>query len=180
MLDFLIDNIFFLFGGRWFQQMIDFPMGTNCAPLMADMFLHRIYPVELEVQDTTDTQKYPSYIDLHIQIDKGGRLNTKLYDKCDDFTFPIVNFPLISSNIPASPVYGVYISQLIHYSRACAQYIDFLYRAQLLTQKLLQQGHIAPRLMSSLQKFYNRHHHNLVDRYEILISQMTMDLLLFT
>jgi len=29
--------------------------------------------------------------------------------------------------------YGVYISQLIRYSRACAQYSDFLDRAQLLT-----------------------------------------------
>jgi hypothetical protein len=25
--------------------------------------------------------------------DKGGRLKTKLYDKRDDLTFPIVNFP---------------------------------------------------------------------------------------
>jgi hypothetical protein len=30
-----------------------------------------------------------------------------------------VNFPFICSNIPAAPVYGVCISQLIRYSRAC-------------------------------------------------------------
>jgi hypothetical protein len=52
-------------------------------------------------------------------------------------------------------------------------------RAQLLTQKLLKQGYVAPTFKSSLQKFYGRHH-NLVDRYEISISQKTMDLLLFT
>jgi hypothetical protein len=46
---------------------------------------------------------------------------------------------------------------------ACAQYIDFLYRAQLLMQKLRKQGYVAPRLKSSLHKFYGRHH-NLVDR----------------
>ena len=40
MFDFLIDNIFFLFGGRMFQQTIDIPMGTNCAPLLADLFMH--------------------------------------------------------------------------------------------------------------------------------------------
>jgi len=45
-------------------------------------------------------------------------------------------------------------------------------------QKLPKQGYIAPRLKSSLQKLYGRHH-NLVDRYEISISQMTMELLLF-
>ena len=42
MLDFLIDNIFVLFGGRVFQQTIGIPMGTNCAPLLADLFLHAI------------------------------------------------------------------------------------------------------------------------------------------
>jgi hypothetical protein len=58
----------------------------------------------------------------------------------DDFSFPIVNFPFISSNIPASPWYGVYISQLICYSRACAHYSDFLDITKLLMQKLHKQG----------------------------------------
>ena len=66
-------------------------------------YLHRIYPNELEVKDTTDTQKSASYLDLHLEIDNGGRVNTKFYDKLDDFTFPIINFPFISNNIPASP-----------------------------------------------------------------------------
>ena len=39
-IDFLIDNIFVLYGGRVFQQAIGIPMGTNCAPLLADLFLH--------------------------------------------------------------------------------------------------------------------------------------------
>ena len=61
----------------------------------------------------TDTLKSVSYPDLHLEIENGGRLKTKLHDKCDYFTFPIGNFTFISSNIPASPEYGVYISQLI-------------------------------------------------------------------
>ena len=61
-----------------------------------------------------------SYLDLHFEIDNEGRLNTKLYDKRDGFTFPIVNFPFISSNILASPACAAYISQLINYYRACA------------------------------------------------------------
>ena len=40
MLDFLIDNIIVLFGGRVFQQTIAIPMGTNCAPLLAGLFPH--------------------------------------------------------------------------------------------------------------------------------------------
>jgi hypothetical protein len=36
----------------------------------------------------------------------------------------------------ALPAYGVYISQLIRYSRACGSYQDFLDRGLLLTSKL--------------------------------------------
>ena len=62
-------------------------------------YLHIIYPKELEVKDTAETQKSASYLDLHIEIDNRWRLKTKLYNKSDDFTFPIVNFPFINSNI---------------------------------------------------------------------------------
>jgi len=40
MINFLIDNIFEEFGGRIFQQTVGIPMGTNCAPLLANLFLH--------------------------------------------------------------------------------------------------------------------------------------------
>ena len=38
LIEFLIDNIFVQFGGRLFRQVIGIPMGTNCAPLLADLF----------------------------------------------------------------------------------------------------------------------------------------------
>jgi len=74
------------------------------------------------------------YIDLHLEIDSENSARTKLYEKRDDFSFPIVNFPFICSNIPAAPAYGVYIS--IRYSRACGSYHDFLSRQLLLTRKV--------------------------------------------
>ena len=40
MLEFLIDNIFVIFGGRVFQQTVGIPMGTNCAPLLANLFIY--------------------------------------------------------------------------------------------------------------------------------------------
>jgi hypothetical protein len=35
-----IYNIFVSFGGAMFQQVVGIPMGTNCAPLLADLFLY--------------------------------------------------------------------------------------------------------------------------------------------
>ena len=73
-------------------------------------FVDRIFPIELEIKDTTDTYKSASNLDLHLEIDSEGRLRTKPYDKRDDFlNFPIVNFPFICSNNPGAPAYGVYI-----------------------------------------------------------------------
>ena len=210
-----------MFGGRVFQQTVGIPMGTNCAPLLADFFIYsyeahfiqgllkksekklarcffnftfryiddvlslnnsrfgdfvdRIYSIEIEIKDTSDTNRSASYLDLHLEIDSEGRLRTKPYNKKDDFNFPIVNFPFICSNIPAALAYGVYISQMIRYSRACGSYKDVLDRGLLLTRKLLNQGFLLVKLKSSLREFYGRHH-NLVDRYGISVSKMTTDM----
>jgi hypothetical protein len=112
---------------------------------------------------------------LNIYLFFRGRLRTKLYDKRDDFNFPIVNFPFICSNIPAGPAYAVYISQMLLYSRACGSYQDFLDRGLLITRKLLNQGFLLVKLKSSLRKSYGRHH-DLADRYGISVSHMTTDM----
>ena len=38
-LTFLLDNIYIRFGSRLYRQVVGIPMGTNCAPLVADLFL---------------------------------------------------------------------------------------------------------------------------------------------
>ena len=40
MLEFLISNIFAMFAGSVFQQTDGITMDTNCAPLLADLFLY--------------------------------------------------------------------------------------------------------------------------------------------
>ena len=168
MLEFLIDSIFVSFGGTLFQQVVGIPMGTNCAPLLADLFLYSYESVFLQklVKDkkihetrafnftyryiddvlsinysrfaeflpliyppeTTDTASSASFLDLYLEFDDSGQLSTKIYDKRGDLNFKIINFPNMCSNIPVSPAYGVYISQLIRYARTSSNYSDFLKR----------------------------------------------------
>ena len=78
---------------------------------MLGHFVHRIYAIEVEIEDTTDTDTSASYLDLHVEFDSERRLRTKHYNKRDDFNFLIVNFSFICSNIQAAPAYGVYISR---------------------------------------------------------------------
>jgi hypothetical protein len=41
MLGFLVDNIYVVFGDQVVQQQsVGIPMGSNCAPLLADLFLY--------------------------------------------------------------------------------------------------------------------------------------------
>jgi hypothetical protein len=44
-------------------------------------FVDRIYPIESEIKDTTDTAMSASYLDLHLEIDSECLLRTKLHDK---------------------------------------------------------------------------------------------------
>ena len=196
-------------------------MGTNCAPLLADIFLYsyeaefiqsllstgrkqlasrfkftyryiddvlfinnpefenyldQMYPVELEIKETTESNISASYLDLLLSIGRDGQLHTSIYDKRDDFNFHITNFPFLSSNIPTSPAYGVFISQLIRYARACSSYGCFILRATRLSNKLLEQGYVKERLKSSLRKFYGRYG-DLIKQYEVSLSQMLNDIL---
>ena len=120
-----------------------------------------------------ETAASSSYLDCYLYIDN-GKLTTRLYDKRDDFNFPIVNFPFLSSNIPSAPAYGVYVSQLIRYARACSNYQDFMERGKVLTIKLLSQGYQKSKLVATLKKFYGRHH-DLVNPYNVAVSRIVSD-----
>jgi len=59
---------------------------------------HLIYQNELEAKDTTDTQKYVSYLVLHFEIDNGARLKQNSTTNVITSLFQ-VNFLFSSSNI---------------------------------------------------------------------------------
>ena len=132
-------------------------MGTNCAPLVADLFLFcyeidfmlslsdnnqsdiieafnstsrylddllninnpyfkqivdQIYPTEIQLNKANSSDTEAPFLDLNLSI-TNGIVSSKIYDKRDDFNFEIVNFPFLDGDVPRSPFYGVYISQLI-------------------------------------------------------------------
>ena len=160
-------------------------MGTNCAPLVADLFsvcyerdfmlslsddnqseiidpsyftsqylndllnidntffdsmANHMYPSELQLNKANVLDTEVSFLDLHLSI-SDDFVETKIFDKRDDFNFDIVNFPFLDGDVPRSTSYGVYISQLIRFSRASSHIDDFNTRNTLLTAKLLRQGY---------------------------------------
>ena len=167
-----------------FQQIIGLPMGTDCAPFLANLFLYsyeykwldnkrikgqyhilskynncsryiddlllinnyehmleamlEIYAEELcLIADDSDGQSTP-FLDLMFTI-KDKVIYTSIYDKRDEFDFPIVSFPNLSGNVPVLPSYGVFIGELVRYARACSYFTDFRERVLKLINKLKTQ-----------------------------------------
>ena len=86
-----------------------------------------------------------------------GIVSSKIYDKRDDFNFEIVNFPCLDGDVPRSPSYGVYISQLIRFARVCSNVDDFNNRNLFSTAKLLKQCYRYHKFEKHFSKFYHRH-----------------------
>ena len=95
-----------------------------------------------------------------------GIVTSKIYDKRDDFNFEIVNSPFLDGDVPRSPSYGVYISQLIRFARVCSNLVDFNNRNLFLTAKLLKQGYRYHKIRKAFSKFYQRHS-ELILKYNI-------------
>ena len=54
---YLLDNIFIRFGSKLYRQIVGILMGTNCAPLVADLFLFcykRDFMLSLSDSNQTD------------------------------------------------------------------------------------------------------------------------------
>lgn len=208
-LEFLLDNIFVRFGNSVYRQVIGIPMGTNCAPLIADLFLYcyesqfmariskdpskqhlvqkfnntfrylddilalnnddfnmyynEIYPPELTLNKANSNNQHCPFLDINFNI-CNGKLNTKIYDKRDDFSFPIVNYPFLDGDVPLAPSYGVYISQLVRFARVCNNVSDFNERNLFISGKLLHQGFRYHKLVKTFTKFYYRYE-DLVFKY---------------
>ena len=86
-----------------------------------------------------------------------GFISCKMYDKCDDFDYEMVNFPYLYGDVPRRASYSVYISQLIRFARVSSHVSDFNTRHKLLTAKLLNQDYRYHKLRKAFSKLYRRH-----------------------
>ena len=70
--------------------------------------------------------------------------------------FAIVNYPHLDGNFPRTTSYGVYISQLICFARACSSVENFNMRNRTIAGKPLKQGYRLNKLRETLSKLYYR------------------------
>ena len=98
-----------------------------------EQMVGQIYPTELQLNKANSSDTEAPFLDLNLSI-TNGIVSSKIYD----FNFEIENFPFLDGNVPRSPSYGVYVSQLIRFARVCSYVDDFNNRILFLTAKLLK------------------------------------------
>ena len=91
-----------------------------------DNMVNYIYPSELQLNkaNVSDTEASVSFLYLHLSI-LDGFVQTKIYDKRDNFDLDIVNFQFLDGDVPRSNSYDVYISQFIRFARLSSHVDDF-------------------------------------------------------
>ena len=125
----------------------------------------RIYPPELQLNKANTSDTEAPFLDLYLSI-SNGFVSSKIYDKCGDFDFDIVNFQFLDGDVPRSVSYGVYSSQLIRFARVSSHVADFNAGNKSLTAKLLQQGYRYHKLRNTFTNFYRRHY-ELVSKFNV-------------
>ena len=95
----------------------------NINNVYFDTMVSQIHPSELQLNKTNTSDTEAAFLDLHLSV-SNENVSTKIYDKRVDFDFEIVNFLFIIGDVPRSTSYGVYISQLNCFARACSHVAD--------------------------------------------------------
>ena len=88
----------------------------NIDNLYFELMVGQIFPTELQLNEVNSSHSEAPFLDLNLSI-TNDIVSSKTYDKRDDFNFEIVNFPFLDGDVPRSPSYGLYISQLIRFAR---------------------------------------------------------------
>ena len=65
-------------------------------------------PSEFQLHKANSSETEAQFLDLHLSI-LVQFISRKIYDKCDNFDFGIVNFPYLVGDVPRRASFGVYM-----------------------------------------------------------------------
>ena len=200
-------------------------MGTNCAPYLANIFLHvyeyeyltsliskgklfiaeklanmsryqddciilndhgefdkhfsKIYPPEMVLKNTNISPAKCNFLDLTISVYR-GLFHYISYDKRDSFGFEVINFPHLNGNIPRSPSYGVYISQLVRFCEINDSAKYFINNVSAMNAKFISQGFQVSLLKVKYVEFCKKFIYKWAPYNEDICSEDTLTMLFGT
>ena len=121
-----------------------------------ESILSEIYPPEMIVNNTNISVRKTNFLDLTISIYR-GKFNVKLYDKRNDYTFDVINYPYLDGNIPKGQSYGIFISQLVRLARINSSFSNFILDCKNLVRKLERQSFNIAALRKRFEVFVDKY-----------------------
>ena len=94
----------------------------NINNVYFDKMVSQIYPSELLLNKASTSDTEAAFLDMHLSI-SNNIVSAKIYDKCDDFDFEIVNFSFLGVGGPRSTSYGH--SRDKHFEELGSEFINF-------------------------------------------------------
>ena len=98
-LTFLLDNTYIRFGSKLYRQIVGIPMGTNCAPLVADLFLfcyERDFMLSLSEDNQSDVIE--AFNSTSLYLDDLLNIDNNFFDSMVNRIYPS-EFQLNKANV---------------------------------------------------------------------------------
>ena len=86
---FLLDNIYIRFGSKLYRQIVGIPMGTNCAPLVADLFLfYYERDFMLSLSDANQSKVIEAFSSTSRYLDDLLNIDNNFFDSMVNHIYP--------------------------------------------------------------------------------------------
>ena len=98
-LTFFLDNIYIRFGTKLYRQIVGIPIGTNCAPLVADLFLFCYErDLMLSLSDDNQSEGIEAFNSTSLYLDDLLNIVNNFFDSMVNHIYPS-KLQLIRANV---------------------------------------------------------------------------------
>ena len=127
----------------------------NFSNIIKDIYSH-----DLKVERSGADDKNINYLDINIIINEDG-ISTNIFNKTEQFGFPVVSYTYPCGNIPMQLGYNVFYGQILRYCRICSRRELLMNKSKQLFDIMKGRCYDKYILFKSFKKVFIRDHFNL-------------------
>lgn len=129
-----------------------------------------IYPSALKLNETTVNAMTTNFLGMTIQQSPSkDAFISDVYDKRKEFPFAVRRYPHMSSLIPESIPYGVFMGQLHRFCRICTRRQTFIAHAREIANVLVKQGCSESKIRKVFRRFVSK---KAAEKYHVRMRRL--------
>ena len=145
----------FTFTARYIDDIVSITTVNNDCSFMD--IAKNIYPVSLELSQTS-ANDMATFLDARLSIDSQNKLKIDIYNKTDDFSFPVVRYMSEVNNVQKSIGYNTFYGEILRFARITNNKASFVQRSKSLFQMFLNKGFKKNVLTNVIKKLYGAYY----------------------